>query len=65
MIDKEKRKAEQASTRGGASIQTGEPPRPCARCGREFQPNVKRRMLCLGCYKSGDSFAEPRSYGPG
>ncbi|MDE0718790.1 MAG: hypothetical protein OXH64_12725 [Rhodospirillaceae bacterium] len=29
------------------------PKRPCARCGTMFQPTVKRRMLCLGCYKDG------------
>ena len=65
MIDKEKRKAEQASTRGGAAVRTGEPMRPCARCRRKFQPTVKRRMLCHGCFKTGESFAEARNYGPG
>ena len=25
-------------------------PRPCARCGRKFQPTIKRRMLCAECY---------------
>lgn len=30
------------------------PKRPCARCGNPFQPTVKRRMLCLGCYKGAD-----------
>ena len=48
---------QQASTRGGKAIETGEPTRPCARCGRKFQPNVKRRMLCHGCFKNGENFA--------
>ena len=65
MIDAAKRKSDQASTRGGDAIQTGEPMRPCARCRRKFQPNLKRRMLCLGCFKGAESFAEPRHYGPG
>ena len=68
MIDKEKapRKSDQAaSTRGGAAVRTGEPMRPCARCRRNFQPTVKRRMLCHPCYKGGEGFAGPRNYGPG
>ena len=28
------------------------PKRPCARCGRRFQPTVKRRMLCAGCFST-------------
>lgn len=27
--------------------------RPCANCGRSFQPTVKRRMLCGPCYGRG------------
>ena len=28
--------------------------RPCARCGRMFQPSIKRRMLCAPCFGGGD-----------
>ena len=67
MITKGKgqRKSDQeSSTRGGAAVRTGEPMRPCSRCGRNFQPNLIRRRLCHPCYKTGESFAEPRtSYG--
>ena len=68
MITKAKaqRKSDQESSmRGGAAVRTGEPMRPCSRCGRNFQPNVIRRMLCLSCYKNGESFAEPRNHGIG
>ncbi|QEW18988.1 hypothetical protein LA6_001167 [Marinibacterium anthonyi] len=27
------------------------PQRKCSRCGVSFQPTVKRRMLCLQCFK--------------
>ncbi len=30
------------------------PPRPCSRCGKTFQPTVRRRMLCEWCYTRGD-----------
>ena len=63
---KDQRKSEQvSSTRSGAAVQTGEPMRPCARCGRSFQPNVIRRLLCHPCYKTGESFAETRTHGIG
>ena len=26
------------------------PPRPCGKCGHEFQPTIKRRLLCEGCF---------------
>lgn len=26
------------------------PPRLCSRCGKEFQPTIRRRMLCLQCF---------------
>ena len=26
------------------------PERPCSRCGKTFQPTLKRRMLCVGCF---------------
>lgn len=37
------------------------PVRPCAKCGRRFQPTVKRKMLCGGCFKhaGSDSPFEP------
>ena len=44
------------SMRGGRAAQTGEPQRPCASCKNKFQPTVARRMLCLRCFKLGDSF---------
>ena len=28
------------------------PPRPCSCCKREFQPSVRRRMLCAACYRN-------------
>ena len=34
----------------------GDPPdttrrkRPCCRCGKRFQPTLKRLMLCLSCF---------------
>ena len=28
------------------------PKRPCACCGRRFQPTVRRRLLCAGCFGS-------------
>ena len=31
------------------------PKRPCAGCGRRFQPTVKRRMLCTECYRRGEA----------
>lgn len=36
----------------------GVPPRRCAKCGRRFQPTVRRRMLCAGCYGNADSSME-------
>ena len=27
--------------------------RPCARCGKRFQPTLKRLMLCLSCFTGG------------
>ena len=30
------------------------PARPCSRCGRTFEPTLKRRMLCKGCFSGGD-----------
>ena len=39
-------------------VRTGDRPlpnaaeRPCARCGRMFPPSLKRRLLCLGCFKN-------------
>ncbi len=30
------------------------PERPCARCRREFQPTVRRRMLCATCFADED-----------
>ena len=35
------------------------PPRPCARCGNEFQPTVWRRMLCEWCFLYGDGGGGP------
>ena len=26
------------------------PERPCSRCRKMFQPTLKRRMLCAGCF---------------
>ena len=31
------------------------PERPCSRCGKRFQPTVRRRVLCDGCFKAADS----------
>ena len=44
MIDKAQRKNDQASMRGGAAVQTGEPMRPCARC-----PDSEVRMIFACC----------------
>ena len=30
------------------------PERPCARCRNIFQPTLKRRLLCRGCYADDD-----------
>lgn len=29
------------------------PPRPCSRCGKRFQPTIKRLKLCLCCFRQG------------
>ena len=29
---------------------TGKPERPCSKCGRQFFPTIKRRMLCETCF---------------
>ena len=31
------------------------PERPCTRCGKSFQPTLKRRLLCAGCFRRGDA----------
>ena len=30
------------------------PERPCAKCGKQFQPTVRRRLLCGPCFNGGD-----------
>ena len=36
------------------------PKRPCCRCGKDFQPTVKRRLLCSQCfdYANGENAPE-------
>ena len=34
------------------------PERPCALCGRSFQPTARRRMLCAGCFGRASSTME-------
>ena len=31
------------------------PERPCACCGRRFQPTTRRRMLCAECFTGNDA----------
>ena len=31
------------------------PPKPCAKCRREFQPTMRRRLLCESCYRHADT----------
>ncbi len=51
--------AERAARRGGLPDlpPDGRSPRgerrPCANCGRRFQPTIKRRMLCANCFARG------------
>ena len=33
------------------------PQRPCANCGSTFQPTLRRRMLCVLCYRDGEETA--------
>ena len=40
--------------RARAKPQPIAPSRPCARCGRTFEPTAARRMLCRGCFKAGE-----------
>ena len=37
--------------------------RPCSCCGVAFQPTVRRRMLCRGCYRQASSVAENATVG--
>lgn len=30
------------------------PRRPCARCGKKFQPTLQRRLLCASCFGDDD-----------
>ena len=39
------------------------PERPCARCGRTFQPTPDRAMLCQPCHQGGEA-KEPRGDAP-
>ena len=39
--------------RGSGDAPLDRPERPCARCGHSFQPTVRRRVLCHGCWKGG------------
>lgn len=32
------------------------PRRPCSRCGKRFQPTIKRRMLCAYCFENADEW---------
>ena len=34
------------------------PERACANCGKRFQPTIKRRLLCNGCWKGGDDYGD-------
>ena len=37
---------------------SGRPPRPCNRCGREFEPTRTRWILCSPCYRGvGNSYS--------
>lgn len=40
--------------RGGGDPTLDCPKRPCAKCGRKFQPTLKRRMLCASCFGNAD-----------
>ena len=47
----------------GSDKRIDRPARPCARCGRRFQPTERRRMLCNPCFQhapAGDSPYEGR-----
>ena len=37
---------------GDAKLE-GAPERPCSRCGKRFQPTLRRRLLCAGCFTGG------------
>ena len=43
------------SHRSGDPALPGAKRRPCARCGKRFQPTKRRRMLCKGCFTSVDA----------
>ena len=34
------------------------PPKDCARCGKRFQPTMKRRAMCDRCYATATSSLE-------
>lgn len=46
-----KRAPESESANGwGIDRELDCPKRPCARCGKKFQPTQRRRMLCGSCF---------------
>ena len=40
--------------RGGGETAIDKPERPCSRCGKQFKPTVRRRMLCASCFGNAD-----------
>ncbi len=39
---------------GKYDVPIDKPPRPCACCGKAFQPTIRRRLLCEWCFLYGD-----------
>ena len=46
----ETRAVDPAPLRQGDRPLPDRPERPCSRCGKMFQPSLKRRMLCASCF---------------
>ena len=45
-------------THTGDPLLEDKPKRSCARCGANFLPTTKRRMLCLRCYGRAGGYDE-------
>ena len=45
--------------RGSGDRPVDRPPRPCSRCGKEFKPTLKRRMLCGSCFSYANDMDNP------